>query len=106
MQDAFGTNISVYLTIGDDGKPRHIHPFDYMRTTINADLDRAIERIAAAFDLTAFENLVDSVPREAYGWRILSEPARESHIELVKTRYEKGLLPLADAIARRRASGQ
>ncbi len=106
LQDAFGTNISVYLTIGDDGKPRHIHPFDYMRTTINADLDRAIERIASAFDLTAFENLVDSVPREAYGWRVLSEPARESHIELVKARYEKGLLPLADAIARRRASAQ
>ncbi len=102
-QDAFGTSVSVYLVIGQDGKSEHIHPFEYMRTTVNADLEKSVLKVAKAFDRTAFENLVDSIPREAYGWTVLSDAAKESHIELVETRFDKGIVPLAGEIAARRA---
>ena len=98
FQDAFGTNVSCYLVMGDDGKPHHIHPFDYMAETVNADLDAAILRVADAFDPTRFENLVESIPREAYGWPLMSDAARESHIQLVEKRVREGLMPLADEI--------
>lgn len=94
-QDAFGTNISCYLVRGDDGRPRHIHPFEYMRSSSNPDLAAAVRRIASAFDMEGVRRLFESVPGEAYGWRILTPPVREAQLRLIERRWREGLLPLA-----------
>lgn len=93
-EDAFGTNVSAYLVIDNQGEARHIHPFDYMRTTVNADLSAAVRRIASRVDMGAIRALFDEIPVEAYGWRILPGVTKEAQLRLLAKRYEEGLLPL------------
>lgn len=94
-KDAFGTNVSAYLVPGDDGRPHHIHPFDYMRETGNPDLAAAIRRVVERMDLDAVEGLFMEVPGEAYGWRLMTEGARDAQLALIRRRFEEGLAPLA-----------
>ncbi len=65
-----------------------------MAKTANPDLTAAIERFAAAVDMDAIDALIDSVPEEAYGIVLLSEPRRAEHKRLLRKRLEDGILPL------------
>ena len=65
-----------------------------MAKTANPDLTAAIERFAAAVDMDAIDALIDSVPEEAYGIVLLSEPRRVEHKRLLRKRLEEGILPL------------
>lgn len=94
-EDAFGTNVSAYLVSGEDGRPHHIHPFDYMRETDNPDLAAAIRRIVERTDLVAVERLFAEIPGEAFGWRLMTEGARDAQLALIRKRFEEGLVPLA-----------
>ena len=93
-EDAFGTNVSAYLVPDEEGRPRHVHPFAYMRETRNPDLAAALRRVAERMDLPAVEELFREVPHEAYGWPILTEGACEAQLALIRRRFEEGVLPL------------
>ncbi len=43
-EDAFGTNVSCYRVVGDDGKPHAIHPFDYLRESRDPEVDEGSYR--------------------------------------------------------------
>ena len=88
-EDAFGTNVSAYLTLNARGETRHIHPFSYMEETVNADLSSAVSRVAARVDLVDIEKLFDGVPAEAYGWDILSEGRKAAQLALLRKRVER-----------------
>lgn len=95
-QDAFGTNVSCYRLAYEDGKSIAIHPFEYMRTTHNPDLDAAIVRFVEAVDMAAIERIIDGVPEEAYGIQLMPPALRQSHKALLKKRLEEGFLPLCE----------
>jgi len=97
-QDAFGTNVSCYRLPTEDGRGRAIHPFDYMATTKNPDLDAAIIRFAEALDMAKVIDVIDGVPAEAYGIELMPEAMRESHKVLLKKRFEAGILPLYEKL--------
>jgi len=44
--------------------------------------------------MDAIDALIDSVPEEAYGIVLLSEPRRAEHKRLLRKRLEEGILPL------------
>ncbi len=92
-QDAFGTNVSCYRLPGDNGKGHAIHPFEYLQTTHNPDLDAAVVRFVEAINLNAINELIDSLPSEAYGHRLMPESMRESHKTLLERRLEEGFMP-------------
>lgn len=92
-QDAFGTNVSCYRLPTEDGKGRAIHPFEYLATTRNPDLDAAVVRFVEAVDLDAVCAIVDSVPAEAFGCPLMTEGVRSSHKLLLRRRLEDGFLP-------------
>lgn len=96
-EDAFATNVSCYRLIDEDGTSHAIHPFDYMRSSVNPDLDAAIRRFVDRADMAAIEAIIDDVPTEAYGTVLLSDRMRESHKVLLRKRYEEGILPLIAA---------
>lgn len=98
-QDAFGTNVSCYRLSDGAGGTRAIHPFEYMASTQNPDLDAAIVRIAEAMDLGAVDAIIDDVPEEAYGHILMGDAVRESHKQLIRQRFEDGILPLYEKIA-------
>lgn len=93
-QDAFGTNVSCYRLLRDDGSSEAIHPFEYMARSVNPDLAAAIERFVERVDLGAIERIIDDVPYEAYGRVIMSEKVKDSHKVLLKRRLEEGFLPI------------
>lgn len=93
-EDAFGTNVSCYLLMGDDGKPHHIKPFEYMRRSDNPDLRKALERFGERVSFKAIEELFASVPEEAYGWTIMTPQRRDAQLSILRERLEKGILPL------------
>lgn len=94
-EDAFGTNVSAYVMVGEDGRPHHVHPFAYMAESDNPDLHAAVARVVGAFDFGAVERLFLDLPNEAYGWRVMTEPVREANLRLIEKRFEEGLRPLA-----------
>lgn len=98
-QDAFGTNVSCYR-LYDEGDPRGraIHPFEYMFTARNPDLDAAIARFVERIDLDVVNAIIDSVPEESYGTVLMAEGMRKSHKTLLRTRYEQGILPAYEKI--------
>ena len=89
-QDAFGTNVSCYRLVAEDGTSSAIHPFDYMRQSTNPDLRAAIARFLDAVDMQAIEAVIDDVPTEAYGHIIMSDAVRASHKTLLRKRLEEG----------------
>lgn len=93
-QDAFGTNISCYKLALPEGGSEAIHPFSYMRSTVNPDLSSAIERFANSVDLKAIDDIIDSVPAEAFGIVLMTNAVRRSHKELLRYRFENGIAPL------------
>lgn len=93
-QDAFGTNISCYKLALPEGGSEAIHPFSYMRSTVNPDLSSAIERFANSVDLKAIDDIIDSVPAEAFGVVLMTDAVRRSHKELLRYRFENGIAPL------------
>lgn len=94
QQDAFGTNVSIYR-LSDPERPegKAIRPFEYMKTTENEHLDRAVCRIAQAIDLDLIDELVDSIPEVAYGETLLTAKQKESHKRLIRERCQNGLFP-------------
>lgn len=96
-EDAFATNVSCYRLVDEEGTGHAIHPFDYMRSSVNPDLDAAIRRFVDRADMAAIEAIIDDVPTEAYGTVLLSDRMRESHKVLLRKRYEEGILPLIAA---------
>lgn len=104
-QDAFGTNVSCYrLADENDPRGRAIHPFEYMLATRNPDLDAAVVRFVERVDMDAVDEIVDSVPEEAFGTVIMPEGMRSSHKKLLHVRYEEGMLPAYERAKRRAAS--
>lgn len=97
-QDAFGTNISCYRLLCDDGSSEAIHPFEYMARSSNPDLAAAVGRFVERIDLSAVEDIVDSVPYEAFGRVIMSEKVKASHKMLLRRRLEEGFLPLYERL--------
>lgn len=93
-QDAFGTNVSCYRLVLPNGGSEAIHPFTYMASTYNPDLDAAIKRFAAAVDFDAIDDIVDGVPEEAFGVVLMTDAVKRSHKELLRYRFEKGIVPL------------
>ena len=93
-QDAFGTNISCYKLALPEGGSESIHPFSYMRSPVNPDLSSAIERFASAVDLKTIDDIIDSVPAEAFGVVLMTDAVRRSHTELLRYRFETGIAPL------------
>ena len=79
-QDAFGTNVSCYRLPSEDGRGRAIHPFEYLASTRNPDLDAALVRFVETVDMEAVCALIDSVPAEALGRVLLTEGVRSSRI--------------------------
>ena len=53
----------------------------------------AIVRFVDRCDLAAIDQLIDSVPEEAYGTVVLSDAMRSSHKTLLRRRIEEGILP-------------
>lgn len=88
-EDAFGTNVSCYLLVDENGKVSHIHPFDYMESTTNEALISVMKETSSQLDLNPVFDLIDEIPREAYGRIILGDATRESHKELLSRRLEK-----------------
>ncbi|MDO4443059.1 MAG: HipA domain-containing protein [Slackia sp.] len=96
-QDAFGTNVSCYRIFDSESRCGHaIHPFDYMRTSRNPDLAAAVVRFAETVDISAIDEIIDSVPEEAYGTIVMSENMRASHKTLLRVRLERGIVPAAE----------
>lgn len=93
-QDAFGTNISCYRLALPDGGSEAIHPFSYMASTYNPDLEAAVRRFAAAVDFDAIDDLIDAIPEEAFGVVLMTDAVRRSHKELLRYRFENGIVPL------------
>lgn len=93
-QDAFGTNVSCYKLALPNGRSEAIHPFSYMASTYNPDLDAAVRRFAAAVDFDAIDEIIDDVPEEAFGVVLMTDAVRRSHKELLRYRFEKGIAPL------------
>lgn len=94
-EDAFGTNVSCYLLMGEDGRPHHIKPFDYMASSDNPDLRRALRRLASKIDIASVAELFESVPEEAFGWTLMTEGRREAQLRILEERLNRGILPLA-----------
>ena len=93
-QDAIGTTISCYvMPDAKDGRPRHIHPFDYMRASSDRDLAESVSRISSIIDFRAIDALIDEIPAEYRGRIIMGDSMRESHKRLIRERVEKGLAP-------------
>lgn len=93
-QDAFGTNVSCYRLPTESGRGRAIHPFEYLASTRNPDLDAAVVRFVEAVDLGAVCAVIDSVPAEAFGRPLMTEGVRSSHKLLLRRRLEEGFLPV------------
>ncbi len=93
-QDAFGTNVSCYRLPTENGRGRAIHPFEYLVSTRNPDLDAAVVRFVEAVDLGAVCAVIDSVPAEAFGRPLMTEGVRSSHKLLLRRRLEEGFLPV------------
>lgn len=98
-QDAFDTNVSCYRLPTEDGRGSAIHPFEYMASTSNPDLDAAVIRFVEAVDMEAVCALIDGVPAEAYGIPLMSDAVRASHKKLLCRRLEEGFLPLYRRLA-------
>ena len=92
-QDAFGTNVSCYRLPTDDGCGQAIHPFEYLASTRNPDLDAAVVRFVEAMDMEAVDAVLDSVSAEAFGRPLMTEGMRASHNQLLRRRLEEGFLP-------------
>lgn len=88
-EDAFGTNVSCYLMDDETGRASHILPFDYMESTTNEVPISVMRDIASDLDLNPVFDLIDEIPREAYGRIILGDATRESHKELLSRRPER-----------------
>ena len=91
-EDAFGTNVSCYRVVGDDGEPHAIHPFEYMARSEDPELAAAKARFLSAVDMARIEELVDSIPSEAFGCAILSPERKDAHKKLLRYRLERGFL--------------
>jgi hypothetical protein len=89
-EDAFGTNVSCYRVVGEDGHSHAIHPFEYMRESRDPELIAAKQRFLAAVDMDAIDALLDSIPVEAFGCSVLSVERREAHKRLLRYRLEHG----------------
>lgn len=95
-QDAFGTNISCYKLALPEGGSEAIHPFSYMKSTYNPDLSAAIKRFAEAVDFNEIDRIIDEIPNEAFGVVLMTDAVKRSHKELLRYRFEKGIVPLLD----------
>lgn len=93
-QDAFGTNISCYKLALPEGGSEAIHPFSYMKLTHNPDLSAAIKRFAETVDFNEIDRIIDEVPNEAFGVVLITDAVKRSHKELLRYRFEKGIVPL------------
>lgn len=93
-QDAFGTNVSCYRLVLPSGESEAIHPFTYMATTYNPDLEAAIRRFADSVDFSTIDDIVDSIPEEAFGVVLMTDAIRRSHKKLLRYRFENGIVPL------------
>ena len=76
--------------MGEDGHPHAIHPFEYIARSSDPELVAAKERFLSAIDMDAVDDLIDSVPTEAFGCTVLSPERREAHKRLLRFRLENG----------------
>ena len=89
-EDAFGTNVSCYRGVGDDGKPHAIHPFEYMASSEDPELAAAKSRFLDAVEMARIDELIDAIPAEAYGCAVLSSERKDAHKKLLRYRLEHG----------------
>ena len=89
-EDAFGTNVSCYRVIGEDGRSHAIHPFEFIARSEDPELAAAVDRFLSAVDIDAIDELIDSVPTEAFGCAVLSPERREAHKKLLRFRLDHG----------------
>ncbi|MBQ9004000.1 MAG: HipA domain-containing protein [Eggerthellaceae bacterium] len=89
-EDAFGTNVSCYRMIGEDGTSHAIHPFEFMARSRDPELAVARTRVLEAVDMSEVDALIDDVPTEAFGCTVLTDERREAHKKLLRYRLENG----------------
>ena len=89
-EDAFGTNVSCYRVLGEDGVPHSIKPFDYMASSKDPEVKAAVKRFLDAVDINLIDGVIDSVPEEAFGCVVLSPQMRTLHKTLLRYRLEHG----------------
>lgn len=65
-----------------------------MASTHNPDLDAAVKRFAAAVDFHAIDGIIDSVPEDTFGVVLMTDAVRHSYKELLRYRFEKGIVLL------------
>lgn len=94
-EDAFSNNLSCYLLEGEDGNAHRIRPFEYLAKTTDLDALAAVRRVADRLDLDEMDALIDSLPREFKGRKVMGDEAAESHKALLRMRFREGILPVA-----------
>lgn len=93
-QDVITDVISCYrLYDSEREQGRIIHPFKYMLSTDNPDLDHVIERFMHHVNMREINHIIDDVPEEAFGTVILPNGVRESHKTLLQERITRGFIP-------------
>ncbi len=90
-EDALKTGVSFYL----DNEGKHIHPFKFMHESEDPQMKAAISRVAQALDLSAIDEILDSVPEEAFGLSLLPAVEREFYHEMFHVIVNEAFLPLA-----------
>ena len=81
-----------------DDEDKRINPLVYMRQNRNKDCDAAILRFISKINMRQICDLIKEIPAEAYGLKIMEKEQRQFYIDLLKTTYEDGILPIARQI--------
>ncbi len=98
QQDAVGSVRSCYLK--DNG--HFVSPYKYIRSMENEECNDAVVRFAETIDMQRVEEIVRSVPAEAFGAEVLSERMASFLVKAMQVRLDQVLLPAAAEIERRR----
>lgn len=73
---------------------KNINPLKYIESMSNSDLNKAVLRIIPKINKDKIFNLIDEIPREDRGIRIISDVQKEFYKKTLDYRYEKVLEPV------------
>lgn len=87
-QDA--TDVKSCFTT-DTGHP--IAPLKYIQSGQDPECTAALGRFMDRFDMRDFDDLLDSIPKQAFGLTVITEEYREFHRRVIHERYEHVFMP-------------
>lgn len=73
---------------------KNINPLKYIESMSNSDLNKAVLRIVPKINKDKIFNLIDEIPSEDRGIRIISDVQKEFYKKTLDYRYEKVLEPV------------